>query len=91
MRWLVAYDVTDDRRRLEIARLLEDHGQRVQFSVFECDLDERAQLRLRRKLVALLDQSADSVRIYGLCRRCRGAVEVLGTGPIREEQRVQVI
>ena len=35
---LIAYDVTSDRRRSKIARLLANHGERIQYSVFECEL-----------------------------------------------------
>jgi CRISPR-associated protein Cas2 len=40
---LVSYDVPDDRRRTRLAHALKDFGERVQYSVFECRLDERAQ------------------------------------------------
>ncbi|MFN5864938.1 MAG: CRISPR-associated endonuclease Cas2, partial [Pseudanabaena sp.] len=40
MLWLVCYDVADDRRRLRLAKRLEQSCQRVQRSVFECPLSE---------------------------------------------------
>ena len=39
---VVSYDVPDDRRRTRLAHILKDFGERVQYSVFECRLDERA-------------------------------------------------
>lgn len=33
--YVLAYDLSDDRRRAKIARLMESMGERVQGSVFE--------------------------------------------------------
>ena len=38
MRYVVTYDIADDRRREDVATLLSGYGPRVQLSVFECDL-----------------------------------------------------
>ena len=91
MRYVIAYDISDDDRRTRLAHLLEGHGRRVQYSVFECQLGERELLRLRRDMLRVIDPSTDSIRIYGLCGRCRAALEVLGTGPVGGFDRVQVI
>ncbi len=40
MLYLISYDIPIDKRRLAIARMLEGSGQRVQRSVFECDLSD---------------------------------------------------
>ncbi|MFW5443046.1 MAG: CRISPR-associated endonuclease Cas2 [Methylococcaceae bacterium] len=40
-RWMIAYDISDHRQRRSIFNLLKDHGQRVQFSVFECELSKK--------------------------------------------------
>ena len=37
--WLVCYDIPDDKRRTKLAKLIEQHCQRVQYSVFECPLE----------------------------------------------------
>ena len=39
MRNLVSYDIPDDKRRTKFAKIFEDFGDRVQYSVFECILD----------------------------------------------------
>lgn len=87
----IAYDVSDDRRRRRVSRVLEDFGTRVQFSVFDCQLEERALLELRELLAAEIDQSLDGVRFYRLCRRCRGHVEVMGLGRILEERDILIL
>jgi len=68
---VVSYDVeTTDaggRRRLRrIARTCQDYGQRVQFSVFECEVTPGDWVKLRAKLLEEMDQARDSVRFYFL-------------------------
>lgn len=91
MRYLISYDIVDDPRRTRLAHLLENHGRRVQYSVFECELGEKRFLELRRRIMKEIDPTVDSVRIYPLCARCAAVVEVIGTGPISLEGRVAVI
>ena len=79
---VVSYDITDDRRRSRVARVLEDHGTRVQYSVFDCLLNEKALLALKGALDRLIDHETDSVRFYRLCASCRGGIELLGRGTV---------
>ena len=88
---LVAYDIVDNRQRLRLAKVLTNYGQRVQKSVFECQLDDRQYLRMRKEIDKLLDPEQDSIRYYFLCSRCRGNVEVSGWGAVREEEDVIVV
>ena len=83
---LITYDVATDsptgRRRLRrIARACEDYGQRVQFSVFECDLDPALWTALRARLIDLIDPTCDSLRFYTLGREWRRRVEHVGAKP----------
>jgi len=39
MLWVVCYDVVDDRRRYRIMKTMTGYGDRVQYSVFECELN----------------------------------------------------
>lgn len=56
-RLLVAYDIAEDRRREQIAHLLESYGDRVQYSVFIVDGRPAAFIRMRRRLESLVDFS----------------------------------
>lgn len=80
---VISYDVnTEDaagRRRLRrIARLCSSWGQRVQFSVFECLVDNAQWLHLRAALAAEMDPAKDSLRCYLLGNKWRGKIEHLG-------------
>jgi CRISPR-associated protein Cas2 len=71
MRVLVVYDVNTEsatgRGRLRrVAKACEGFGQRVQKSVFECDLKEANYEKLRHDLLHILDDSEDDLRIYRL-------------------------
>src|SRR5450759_4365621 len=80
---LVAYDVhtesTGGKRRLRrVARLCQNHGQRVQWSVFECVVDPAQWTALRARLEREIDPDEDSLRFYFLGSNWRGHVEHVG-------------
>jgi CRISPR-associated protein Cas2 len=60
-RFLIAYDITDDRRRIRIAEHLSAHGDRIQFSVFIVDARPAKLLRLKTELLKLSDVTVDSI------------------------------
>ena len=68
---LVTYDVsTADaggaKRLRRIAKACEDYGQRVQNSVFECVVDPAMWVGLKARLLAIIDEEKDSLRVYYL-------------------------
>lgn len=68
---LVTYDVSTEtkagRRRLhKVAQTCKNYGQRVQYSVFECLVDEAQYEELCAKLVKIINPHKDSLRIYKL-------------------------
>ena len=65
-RHLIAYDVSDDRRRVKVANLLSAHGDRVQFSVFILDCRPAKLIRIRTQLAKLIKADEDSVLICDL-------------------------
>lgn len=79
-RYLICYDVPDDRRRDRIARHLDSFGDRVQYSVFEARLGSEHLEEMRVGLEELLDPEEDRVAVYPLCAACAGKVLRLGRG-----------
>jgi len=75
---LISYDIPDNKRRTKLAHILEDYGERVQYSVFECQLTARQQQKLLKEIKAVLAEAEDSVRLYRLCADCQGKVLALG-------------
>ena len=87
MLMLVAYDVSTEqvegRRRLRrVARACLDYGQRVQNSVFECEVDPAQWAALRARLIAEIDVGEDSLRFYRLGAEGRRRVEHVGAKPV---------
>ena len=80
MRFVVCYDIVCDRRRARVFKKMKAFLPRVQKSVFEGELADDCLLRLREMIVAEIDQTEDTVRIYQLCGRCVPAIDLFGTG-----------
>jgi CRISPR-associated protein Cas2 len=83
---LVTYDVStttpDGRRRLsKVAKTLLDFGQRVQNSVFECQVDPAQWADLKHRLEAIYNPQTDSLRFYYLGSNWQRRVEHLGAKP----------
>lgn len=77
---LVSYDVsTVDKagktRLRKVAKECQNYGQRVQNSVFEIDVDYGTFLKLRDKLLKLIDTEKDSLRIYYLGNNWKKRIE----------------
>ena len=88
---LVTYDVnTEDakgRRRLRnIAKICQNWGQRVQYSVFECIVDPAQWAGLRAMLVETMDQEKDSLRFYYLGANWKRRVEHVGAKPSLDQE-----
>jgi CRISPR-associated protein Cas2 len=65
-RYLIAYDIREPRRLRRVCKLMEAHGDRLQYSVFICDLDRSELIHLRHDGEQIMDLSADSVVIVDL-------------------------
>jgi CRISPR-associated protein Cas2 len=65
-RFLIAYDITSDARRIRVAKTLESYGDRIQYSVFIVDAKPAKMVRLRDVLRWQMDLSADSALICDL-------------------------
>jgi len=88
--YVVAYDISSDRRRTKVHKILCGFGQWTQFSLFECFLTEKQLLSLRRRLDGQLKPDEDSVRFYPLCAACQSRVETVG-GEKPEEPQVIIV
>ncbi len=89
MMMLVSYDVsTVDRpgqaRLRKVAKACLDYGQRVQNSVFECDLEPAQWVALKARLEGIIDGKYDSLRYYHLGSNWQHRVEHVGAKPTRD-------
>ncbi|GHU29847.1 CRISPR-associated endoribonuclease Cas2 [Betaproteobacteria bacterium] len=80
---LVSYDVSTcteggDRRLRRVAKACQDYGQRVQYSVFEIEVDPAQWAVLKQRLLDTIDQGQDSLRFYYLGKHWQSKVEHVG-------------
>lgn len=80
---LISYDVSTmdnagKTRLRKVARECQNHAQRVQNSVFEADLDYSAFLKLKERLIELIDEETDSLRFYYLGNNWERRIEHIG-------------
>lgn len=83
MMTLVSYDVStiDSKgktRLRKVAKECQNYGQRVQNSVFEIDVDYGTFLKVKDRLLKLIDEDQDSLRIYYLGNNWQRRVEQYG-------------
>ena len=80
---VIAFDITDDRKRYRVVKLLKALAVRVQKSVFEAAcLAEPRFLRLRSDLEQVIDPTTDSLRYHRLCKACARRVVHIGAVPL---------
>lgn len=84
---LVTYDVSTTtsagRRRLRhVARTCQDFGQRVQYSVFELNVEPDQWVDCREKLTSIINFDTDSLRFYFLGSNWRRRVEHIGANDV---------
>ncbi len=88
---MISYDIVDDKKRLKLMKFLKDHGDRVQKSVFECNLSPQIYEKVRSGVEEIINKKKDRVRYYKLCKGCVDRVEISGWGGVTEEEEFMVI
>ena len=96
MIYIVAYDISSNKRRTRVAKALQSWGYRIQKSVFQLRLDAAGLNAMRARLAALINEAEDVVHIYppvlhlrrarrdpGRCGRARRCGAVQG-GVVRD-------
>ncbi|MBU6303454.1 MAG: CRISPR-associated endonuclease Cas2 [Verrucomicrobia bacterium] len=76
---LVAYDITSPKRLAKVAKVCEDFGLRVQYSLFECHLEEREFQRLWKRLLEEIDAGEDRIVAYKIDARSARETMTAGT------------
>lgn len=67
--YVISYDISENKIRNKVAKILEGYGKRIQYSVFECDIDENLYVKLYKQLLEqTIDSKTDSIIIYKLCK-----------------------
>ena len=93
---LISYDVctmdsAGKTRLRKVAKECQNHAQRVQNSVFEADLDYSSFLKLKDRLVKLIDQENDSLGFYYLGNNWERRIEHIGAKETYNPEGVIII
>lgn len=75
---VIAYDISEDRRRARAAAICQTWGDRIQKSVFLCTLEPEDLNDLGQRLRDTIDVDTDSVYVFRQCAACWDACTVIG-------------
>lgn len=77
--YVVSYDLSNNKLRNKVAKVLEGYGRRVQYSVFECCISKKQMEQLYGKLLPIMQQEPEgNIRIYRICMNCEKQIRTIG-------------
>lgn len=88
---LVVYDISSDKRRTKLHNKLKNYGNPVQYSVFECILEEKEIIAMKAVVERTVKPKLDHVRYYYMCNACCKRIEVIGRHEITKEITTVVV
>ncbi|MCX8082691.1 MAG: CRISPR-associated endonuclease Cas2 [bacterium] len=88
---IISYDIVDDKRRNKVSKFLENYGTRVQYSVFECIIDEEQLDEIQEITKDIINEAEDSIRYYRLCEICLKKVDIAGNGEITKDMDFYIV
>lgn len=83
---LVAYDVANARRLRKVSEVCKDYGLRIEYSVFECDLEEQVFQTFWSRLLELIDPEEDRLISYRICAGC--VADIRSAGVVERPRKV---
>lgn len=91
MFYVVAYDITNNKRRNQLFKLMKQFGANAQRSVFECDVNTDTFSELMPRIRDIIDIKEDDIKIYYLCNTCLEKIRCLGTGELHVAPDIIII
>ena len=93
---IVSYDISvldknGAKRLRQVAKLCQNYGQRVQNSVFEIDVDYGIFLKVKDRLLKIIDENSDSLRFYYLGKNWQRRIEHFGAKQTYDPEGVIII
>lgn len=65
-RYLVTYDIADEKRLKKVFKSMKDYGDHLQFSVFLCDLNDVEKIRMESAIKVFMNEKLDQVLVVDL-------------------------
>ena len=75
---IIAYDISNNRKRQKVAKFLEQYGSRANKSVFECFITPKQTTEIKLKIEKLINKQTDTILFYTLCKNCIKNITTLG-------------
>ena len=75
---VIMYDISDDRTRTKLFKLLKRYGEPVQLSIFEAIISEAQFAEMRGEVVRVIGSDAGQVRYYEICQTCDRGIVIFG-------------
>jgi len=93
---VVTYDVNTEtpegkRRLRNIANVCKDYGLRVQNSVFECVVSPAQEVELKKRLLEIINEDSDSLRLYNLGGNYRSRIEHIGSKNVFDIDNIMIL
>ncbi len=90
-RYLVSYDIADPKRLRRVAKICESFGTRIQYSVFECPLDDLRLEKLKDSLHTTINHDEDQILFISLGPE-QSPFRIVALGqPYTERTRITII
>ena len=67
---VVAYDISDNKKRDRVAKILQQYGERINLSVFECMMTDAQFDRVTERIGRIVNTKTDYVVYYPICMNC---------------------
>lgn len=88
---VVVYDITDNKRRTRLFKALKNFGTAIQYSAFECIIEEKDFAELQDVIRKVIHCDDDRVRVYTICKNCHGSIKNMGKGEITMKRDVIIV
>ena len=79
-KYVIAYDIRDEKRLIKVAKTMESYGVRVQKSIFEAALTEQKLRTLKSTLIKIIDPEWDGIMFFLFCPKCEQKMNIIGKG-----------
>jgi CRISPR-associated protein Cas2 len=74
--YIIAYDISGNKRRRKVAKILEMYGVRMNKSVFECFVVPDSFKKIQALIAEIIERKKDSVLYYPICKNCIGRSKI---------------
>jgi len=86
--YLIAYDISSDRRRTKIAEILDDYGARRQLSVFEVNVSGESYAEMRKRILSIADADRDEITSWTICSDCISKRDYISVPEGKREEEI---